>query len=555
MKRLALCLLIASVAHAQTAGKVCEVARPMQGQRLLRRLSLDLRDTVPSEAEQAAQQNLAEVPDAKLDEMIGSPQFISVMRGYHRELLWPNIDTVNLDTLQMKLSPYEIAPGVTVYFSALRALMLRSVTQQFPPCRNAPLQLNADGSPRTTPLIVNGQTVANQEGWVEVEPYWAPGTRVKVCGFDALATPTAPACSAAATAKSAYLAQFCESYAGYLAQVGGNLIDAPIACDGQFAILAPGCGCGPKLQWCNTDETAAQIRRSLLEQELRLVDAVIENDRPYTEILTAKTVQMNGPIAHYLTYQSRSSADVFGETDLTAPVPAGLSFAEADRWVDVVRTGRHSGVLTTPGYLLKFQSNRARAHRFYNAFECSSFLPDGPLPPPSEPCSKHEDLTKRCGCQACHVQLEPMAASWGRFAEYGFTPLSEARYPKSFTEACSTISDLDTLFRCFRFYQVDAVGEETPFKLELKPYVFRTDEQVARLEAGPGELAAESISSGRFATCTVRKLWAYFMRRLPTAEEEATVVQELVKAFTDDHYRLRGLVKAIVSQPAYRRVP
>lgn len=403
-------------------------------------------------------------------------------------------------------------------------------------------------------MIENGQTVAVQEGWVNVEPYWAPGTTIKVCAFDAQAATTAPMCTPTDTARSPYMKQFCDQFDQFAGAVGFSIVNQPAACDTAYAFIAGGCGCGPNLRLCQTKETAAEVRASLIEQQLLMVDDVVLNDRPYTDLLRTKTAPINGPLAHYLTYQARTSFDVFGETDATAPVPAGLAFANK-AWQPVVRTGRHSGVLTTPGYLLKFQSNRGRAHRFYNAFECSSFIPSGALPSPTEACSKHEDLTQRCGCNACHVKLEPMAAGWGRFAEYGATPLDETRYPKSFAAACATITNLDQLFRCFRFYQTEAVGDELPFKGLLRPYVFRPSADIAKIEIGPSALTDDAIATGTLARCTVRRMWSWFMRRDATPDEELTVIGPMATDFANDGYHLRKLVKAIVTNPAYGRMP
>jgi hypothetical protein len=550
--------LLASAVFAQSADAKCELARPVDGQRLLRRLSLDLRGYTPSYPEQLEQKSSMDVSAAKLDAYLASADFVGTMRKYHEGLLWPNLDASDVDPLQNKLFPIDLDPGPgtdIVYFSILRALFLRSITQQFPPCRNAPLEYNPDGSIKLYPLVVGGQTVAMQEGWVMVEPYWAPGTQVKVCGLDAQAGATGRMCQPAVVAQSPFMAQTCQQFGGYASAVGVPLTNAPVSCDTSFSFLSAECGCGPNLRLCSTAETAASLRKSLIDQQMRVVEDVVSQNLPYTEVLLRKRVPMNGPIAHYLTYQSRLSFDVFGEVDATNPVPAGLTFLEKDRWVDVDRTGRHSGILTTPGYLLKYQSNRGRAHRFYNAFECSSFLPAGALPSPQEACSKHEDLTKRCGCNACHIALEPMAGHWGRFAEYGLTPLSEARYPKDATSVCTNFQSIDQLFRCFRFYNVQPVGEEEQYRNLLRPYVFRTAEETAKLEQGPAALAQASIDSGKFASCTVRKLWGYYMRREPTPDEEATVVPKLAADFKSGGYKLKDLVKAIVTQPAYRRMP
>jgi hypothetical protein len=547
---------------AQTTDAQCQLARPMDGQRLLRRLSLDLRGYVPSYQEQVVQHGKSDVSAETIDRYLASADFTGSMRRYHEGLLWPNLDAADVDTLQYKLIPFDFDgnPATTddvVYFSPLRALFVRAVTQQFPPCKNAPLELTTDGSIKTYPLMVGGQTVAYQEGFVRVEPYWAPGTQVKVCGYDAQATPTGRMCQSAIVAQSPYMAQFCGQFGAYASAVSVPFQNAPVGCETSLGFLSAECGCGPNLRLCSTVETAATLRQALIDQQMRVVEDVVSQDLPYTEVLLRKRVAMNGPIAHYLTWQSQESSNLFGEPDLTSPVPPGLTFVDKDRWVDVDRTGRHSGILTTPGYLLKYQSNRGRAHRYYNAFECSSFIPSGPLPSPQEPCSKHDDLTQRCGCNACHVRLEPMAAHWGRFAEYGLTPLSDARYPRQASSVCSSFGSLDQLFRCFRFYnlQPTAGSEAEAFKGQLNPYVYRTDADVMHLETGPQALAQSSIDSGAFASCTVRKLWGYYMRREPTPDEEATVVPKLAADFKSGNYHLKALVKAIITQPAYRRMP
>ena len=53
----------------------------------------------------------------------------------------------------------------------------------------------------------------------------------------------------------------------------------------------------------------------------------------------------------------------------------------------------------------------------------------------------------------------------------------------------------------------------------------------------------------------VRTKKLFFMRRMPTAEEELTIVPELLATFNANNEAIRPLVKAIVQQPAYRRLP
>lgn len=554
MKRYLLSLLCLSLPVPVLAQDQCEATRPLDGQRLLRRLSLDLRGKVPSLAEIEAQSGVAEVPSSQVDNFVDSEDFVRVMRRYHEALLWPNIDQAELVPGTHMLYPYELTPGVPIYMSPLRSVFLRTTGagELYYPCKNEPAEFDAQGNLVLDALMVGTATVAWVEGYVEVEPYWAPGTRVKVCGLDALSAESAPVCPGPAE-RYPFIAPSCEQFAAFAAQVQAPFTNTPVDCSSRLAIFAPGCGCGPHLERCQTPDTYAEIKNSLLEQMLRIPERVIRDDLSYENVLTMADADFNGPIAHYLRWQSKLSFDLFTGPDATAPAPDVAYSAKA--WVPVTRTGRHAGVLTTPGFLLKFMSNRARAHRFYNAFECSSFIPSGPLPSPAEPCSQRQDLSQRCGCNACHQALEPMAAHWGRFSEYGFLHLDEERYPARAGRNCTPpLASVEQLFECFRFYELDPVGEETAYRGYLNGYVFRTPEQVQDIEAGPSNLADDILQSGRFDACAVQKLWTHFMRREPTPEEETSVLPQLTANFAAGR-SVRDLVKQIVAHPAYRRMP
>jgi hypothetical protein len=539
-------------------GETCDVAAPLDAQRLLRRMSLDLRGEVPSYDEAVAQRGKADVEVSKVDEYLNSPEFIRSMRKFHEAALWPNIDQIQIIPDTHILFPYELAPGEPVYMSALRSVFTRPAAggPLYYPCKNEPAEFDIDGNIISEPVMMGDAVIAYQEGWVEVEPYWAPGTTIHVCGYDAASPATATLCPGPLE-RYPFGDPFCEQLAATAAATGIPAIrGSQAACDGPLAIFAPECGCGPNLELCHTYETVALLRQSLLDQQMRVIDQVIAADRPYEDILLEPAVETNGPLAHYLTKQTGLTFDLYGAEHESAPIPANIPYSDVDTWHSVTRSGRHSGILTTPGYLLRFQSNRQRAHRFYNVFECSSFIPNGPLPSPFEACSKHEDLTKRCGCDACHQGLEPMAAHWGRFAEYGFAPIDDEIYPKVLGPSCTQpFNSIEQLFRCVRFYEIDPVGEELEFAYNLNAYVFRRGEDLQNIEIGPRKLAQTSIESGRFASCTARKMWTHLMRRAPTTDEETSVLPDIIDAYEAGGNTLRSMVKAIVTHPAYRRLP
>src|SRR5262249_5760653 len=136
------------------------------------------------------------------------------------------------------------------------------------------------------------------------------------------------------------------------------------------------CGCGPNLRWCEAGDSGTRlaILQAMDEQLLRFTDDVVKNDRPYTDILLAKDMEVNGPISHYLRYQTQTGG---GDSILSSPIQnytvPEIDFTDDMNWVKVDRGQRHAGLLTMAGYLLKFQSDRGRANRFYNAFLCQHF--------------------------------------------------------------------------------------------------------------------------------------------------------------------------------------
>ena len=555
----ALILIGAGRANAQTTEPPqCRApAQAMSPQRLLRRLSLDLRGRIPSVAEIEAQARQSNVADALIRDYLDSDAFITTMRRHHEDLLWPNIDQIELLPDTHVLFPYPTgADGDVLYYSALRAAFVRAAGSGnlFLPCRDEPATFDANGDLVLEPVIVGDEVVAYQEGYVEVAPYWAPDTTIKVCALDAMPSTSGTVCPGPRD-RYPFAEDICDQFEAF-----ANLVQAPFRstetpCDGPLSILAPDCGCGPDLRYCATPETGAEIRASLLEQELRIVDQVIRDDQPYDRVLTTKNVEFNGPVVHYLKYMSGLSFDTFAGIDETANPPLDLAYTDKT-WVAVARSGRHSGVLTTPGYLLKFQTGRQRAHRYYNAFECASFIPSGPLPSPFELCSQRQDLTQRCGCDACHKTLEPMAAHWGRYADYGFLPMSESEFPTVVDARCTPpVDSVEQLFECFRFYELDPVGEEEAFAGYLQSYVFRTADDQASIDQGPSKLAADSLSSGRLDRCTVRRMWTQFMQRAPTLDEDGTVIPDLTRTYVSGGRSLKALVEAIVRQPAYGRQP
>jgi hypothetical protein len=482
----------------------------------LRAVSLDLRGTPPSPEEVAAFDGLdddaAAVLEATLiDEWLASPEFGARVVRRHRTLLWPNLTPIEFSTRGIVADARGIYSrndgGVQQQYRGLRGAT----------CRDEPARFDADGTILTTP--VDG---ANVEGFVLVRPYWDPTTEVKVCAFDA---------------------------------EDALVDDAGVDCAAEAGTGRPGCGCGPNLQWCLRTEDQQAVRAALLEDVDRRIAANVEGDESYLELLTGRRAFVNGVLAHYwrnLTKLPRFVRMEPAAVDV-ATLPPDLAFPAAGDWRAIELDDSHAGVLTSPAYLLRFQSDRARANRFYNAFLCQPFQP--PAGGIAITASTEPDLQVREGCKYCHAVLEPAAAHWGRFTEYGAGHLSSALYPpvRDDCRRCA-LNGSGCSDDCNRFYLTRAQTEEERAWLgSFRPYVFRDDEHVRNVESGPRLLVLASVVDGRLQRCVARSTAEWLLGR-PLGDDDAAAVDDFVRGFEDDGFRYRALVKRIVQSDLYRRV-
>jgi len=509
--------LLSTPAFAQ----VCEEDALQSSLQYLRRLNIDLKGTLPDLAQLQEVIDSTVVPDTLVDELLSSEVFVQEMRNYHLQLLWTNISkqrfTPGIWILRKGVLNND---GTEAYWVRANARSSRYRGAQIA-CTNEPAII-IDGVIQTTPHPENAEW--QQEGYVEIEPWWAPGTTVKVCAFDAQTALQGP-------------------------NPSNNNPDRIADCSKQ---VVAGCGCGENLQWChaNNPKTDGILAQSMAEQMLRYIDGIIRNDRPYTDILLGTDAEINGPISHWLQHQTQNGGNIFitssEQNHDVVTIPAdGL-----DTWQPIERYERHAGVLTMPGYLLKYQTDRSRANRFHNAFLCQSFqAPEGGLPAADDDCNDEPDLQQRCGCKYCHAMLEPDAAHWGRWAEAGMTALNDESFPVV-NDTCTTQNNN---FLCRIFYlQPD---EATHEKLEeyigtLYPYVFASEESKDSIEQGPRKLALKAIERGDFAECTVKKVWNYFMHRAPL-DSEADTISALANDFAGDNYNFKNLVKRIITRDEY----
>jgi hypothetical protein len=483
----------------------------MSGARHLRAISLDLRGVVPSPDEYERLVG-GEVPESLVDEWLDSEAFADRAVRFHRSLLWNNVDDQRLVSTN---SMFTTTDGI--HWLRNRADDYRNDGNLY--CGDFEATLGPDGVPEA---VDQGDGTV-QEGWVEVVPWWSDSEPIKVCAFDAQTVAVSP---------------------------------DGVACDGVAAASDPGCGCGPDLRWCSVYYAEDTITEAMsTDIDLRVRQLVLD-DRPYLELLTGQVGFVNGPLVHYYRHLARQPATVrFEPSPVVAEELPDLDPTSYD-FVPVALPEGHSGVLTAPGFLLRFQTNRARANQFFNAFLCQPFQPpdNGIEIDPNE--AQTVDLTVRPGCDYCHALLEPAAAHWGRWIEQGGGYLDPADYP-SFDPLCydCSVNSNDCPDVCSRYYVTDPLSSEyDPYVGWLNAHAFLEPWQDPNVDAGPAGLVNASVVDGRLQECTARNAATWLLGRALHEGDDAQL-DDWAATLVGSGWSYKELVKAIVMSDSYRRLP
>ena len=196
-----------------------------------------------------------------------------------------------------------------------------------------------------------------------------------------------------------------------------------------------------------------------------MIERIIAENRPYTDLFLASTQYINGPIAHMWRYlvnfpQNSSSASSMLPAAVNPELVPDIPYADKDNWVELEFPPEHSGVLTSPAYLLRFTTNRRRARRFYEALLCQPFMPPKDGLDLDKKTALEPNLQERDGCKYCHAGLDPAAAYWGRWGEYSAGYLSPVDFP-AFSDECNNCIELGGCsIDCKRNYLLDAVTKK-----------------------------------------------------------------------------------------------
>ncbi len=257
----------------------------------------------------------------------------------------------------------------------------------------------------------------------------------------------------------------------------------------------------------------------LARQPLELIAYVVEEELPYTEILTADYTMVNPQLA----FAYRSGVVFDTDEDINQWQPATVEgytriddstvYEEAADFGAYVSGGipteyPHAGVLNTPGWLARYPStdtNRNRARSRWTWYHFLGFDIERSAPRTTDPdaLSDTDNPTmKNPNCTVCHEVMDPIAGAYQNYGDDGF-------YKDKF-------GGLDSLPYTYKFDR----EQEQPYQPGETWYNDMREPgfdgfTFANTESTLQDLALAITSDVRFAEGTVKFWWPALMGEEP----------------------------------------
>ncbi len=253
-----------------------------------------------------------------------------------------------------------------------------------------------------------------------------------------------------------------------------------------------------------TFDSRYAVIKSLSRQAAGLATAVAVQNYPYTKVLEPGLTAVDGAVAHFYGQRHHFKINELNLNEEVIQIVESTAFG--DTRFRLLKTSGYDyssgGILSTFGWLRRYDKNRTRANELYKRLLCREFTADLPRVFPQDP----GNLRVAPGCSGCHATLDPLADFFMVWGEGG---------------------DL---------YSGGQAAVTTTFNS-------KTGTSVADL--------AEIVRGDKaFATCTVQNVWKWLMGRKFYVDEE-TLRTKLTDYFLTTNYSFRELVYAISTHPAF----
>ncbi len=245
------------------------------------------------------------------------------------------------------------------------------------------------------------------------------------------------------------------------------------------------------------------VVKSLSKQSAGLATAVVVSNYPYTKILEPGLTAVDGAISHFYRQSHHFDLDKLSIPKELLDTINNISLTDTKfRLVYTGNTYEQAGVLTTFGWLRRYEKNRTRANQLYERLLCRKFTSELPRVFPQDP----GNLRTTPGCSGCHATLDPLADFFNAWGEGG------------------------DLYRGNRGTVATSFGGHAGSYLSDLADIIRND--------------------NAFSTCTVEHVWEWLMGRGFFADE-ADLRAVLTNYFITTNYSFKELVYAVATHPAY----
>lgn len=253
-------------------------------------------------------------------------------------------------------------------------------------------------------------------------------------------------------------------------------------------------------------DSSVAIVKALSRQPAGIAAALVVAGYPYTKVLEPGLTAVDGAIAHLYRQNQHFDLAKMSIPERVLSIVNGVNLNHTH--YQLVYTGAdgnavdHGGVLSSFGWLRRYEKNRSRANQLYQRLLCRQFSSELPRVFPQDP----GNLRTTPGCMGCHSTLDPLADFFKFWGEGGglYTDHGALEASSFAGKSGSTVADLANIIR----------------------------------------------GDNAFSTCAVEKAWTWLMGR-EFYHDEADLRQAFTSYFVTTNFNFKELVYAISTHPAF----
>jgi hypothetical protein len=252
-------------------------------------------------------------------------------------------------------------------------------------------------------------------------------------------------------------------------------------------------------------DSQTAIVKSLSKQSAGIAAAVVAGGYPYTKILEPGLTAVDGAVAHLYKQRAHFDLSKLNISERTMGIVENMKLNHTRFQLIYTRSSdqyEQAGVLSSFGWLRRYEKNRTRANQLYNRLLCRKFTAELPRVFPQDP----GNLRTTPGCMGCHSTLDPLADFFTMWGEGG------------------------------ELYNGTKTGVTSTF--------------AGRTGSSLSDLADIIRSDNAFGTCAVESAWEWLMGR-EFYHNEANLRAAFTSYFVTTNYNFKELVFAIATHPAF----